>query len=348
MSDMTEGEAGSFYNYLSQGCKLCQRGAKMVLFVTGICDRSCFYCPLSDERREDAIYANERHVHSDEDVIAEAYQMSALGTGITGGEPLLEKERVLHYIRLLKAEFGMEHHIHLYTSTAASMDTLSQLAKAGLDEIRFHPPYTTWGQLEDTPFARALRDAKTQGMDVGIEIPAIDEARYIGKFVNDMDCFLNLNELEFSDTNANAMHARGFELIDDLSNAVEGSRTCASNITSALRKVHFCSSSYKDAVQLRKRLIKTANNTARVFDEITDDGTLIYGVARSDNIDCLISVLRTLDVPADMYGIEGKTVEMGWWILEDIADEIRDSTHEMSIIERYPFRNGIVVETIPL
>ncbi len=345
---MTEGEAGSFYNYLSQGCQLCQLGAKMVLFVTGICDRSCFYCPISDERRGDAVYANERPVHSDEDVITEAYQMSALGTGITGGEPLHEKDRVLHYIRLLKAEFGTKHHIHLYTSTAASTDTLSQLAKAGLDEIRFHPPHTTWGRLGNTPFARALRDAKKQGMDVGIEIPAIDEARSIGEFVNDMDCFLNLNELEFSETNANAMHARGFELVDDISNAVEGSRTCARNITSTLRKVHFCSSSYKDAVQLRNRLIRTANNTARAFDEITDDGTLVYGVVRSENIDQVINVLQTLDVPADMYNIEGEAVEMAWWILEDIAVEMRDPAHEMSVVERYPFKNGIVVETIPL
>jgi pyruvate formate-lyase activating enzyme-like uncharacterized protein len=58
----------------------------MVLFVTGICNRSCWYCPLSSERRgNDVVFANDRQVSSPDDIVAEAAAMSALGTGITGG-----------------------------------------------------------------------------------------------------------------------------------------------------------------------------------------------------------------------------------------------------------------------
>jgi len=46
---------------LSRGCSICQQGAKMVLFITGRCSRTCWYCPLSSQRKgKDDIYANEK------------------------------------------------------------------------------------------------------------------------------------------------------------------------------------------------------------------------------------------------------------------------------------------------
>jgi pyruvate formate-lyase activating enzyme-like uncharacterized protein len=161
MEKFIEDETGSFCSYLSEGCRLCQEGAKMVLFVTGLCPKSCFYCPLSDERRgKDIIFANERPVKNDEDLLKEAELMDALGTGITGGEPILKIERVLHYIRILKSSFGKKHHIHLYTSLSPDKQILERLADAGLDEIRLHPPQESWGSLKDSPYANSLQNAK--------------------------------------------------------------------------------------------------------------------------------------------------------------------------------------------
>ncbi|MCC2509277.1 radical SAM protein [Methanimicrococcus blatticola] len=153
-------ESRSYSTFLTDGCLCCQKGAKMVLFVTGLCDRDCFFCPLSEERKNrDVIFANERAVLTDADVLEEARAMSAEGTGITGGEPLLELEKVIHYIRLLKEEFGENHHIHLYTSTAPSDEYLQVLAAAGLDEIRFHPPFELWDKLDDSDFDVSLKSA---------------------------------------------------------------------------------------------------------------------------------------------------------------------------------------------
>ncbi|HRZ19884.1 MAG TPA: radical SAM protein, partial [Methanofastidiosum sp.] len=41
-------DANSYYTgKLSKGCKLCIKGRKSVLFVTGLCGVNCYYCPLS-------------------------------------------------------------------------------------------------------------------------------------------------------------------------------------------------------------------------------------------------------------------------------------------------------------
>ena len=348
MRKMTEGKAGSFYNFLSDGCKLCQLGSKMVLFITGKCERSCFYCPVSAERKRDVVYANERHVRSDEDVINEVRQMSALGTGITGGEPLMERERVLHYIRLLKSEFGPGHHIHLYTSIAPQKDVLAALAEAGLDEIRFHPPLELWNSLVDTPFADSIRNAIKLDISVGIEVPAIKGAEKIADFINSFGGFLNLNELEFSDTNAAAMRKRGFELHDDMSNAVLNSRLCAQKIAPSCAKVHFCSSRYKDAVQLKNRLLRTAENTSRIFDEVTEEGTIAYGVIKNSDLRTSLEILYKMEVPDDMFEVKNGRIEIAWWILEDIADLLKEAGSILIIIERYPFEGGLVVQTIPV
>jgi pyruvate formate-lyase activating enzyme-like uncharacterized protein len=124
----------------SKGCQLCSLGSKLVLFITGECDSNCFYCPLSKEKRKDLIYANEQHITSVQEAIHEAKMISALGVGITGGEPTNSISRVLSYISELKKEFGNSFHCHLYTSYAIPEDQLNQLHKVGLDEIRFHPP----------------------------------------------------------------------------------------------------------------------------------------------------------------------------------------------------------------
>ncbi len=353
MSKLNQTVSGSFHTYLPEGCRLCHMGAKMVLFVTGVCLRDCFYCPVSAERRKDAAYANERPVSCDQDILEEARHMDALGTGITGGEPLLVPERVLHYIRLLKSEFGKGHHIHLYTSLAPEMEIISRLAEAGLDEIRFHPPVAVWDELGASPYAESIRNAMQCSMSAGIEVPAIEGIEKVADFARETDCFLNLNELEFSDANARALKLKGFVLESDISNAVAGSMELARNMASGteLNRIHFCSSTYKDAVQLRERLLRIARNTARAFDDVTEEGTVIYGQLLCKDASAAQKMTELLiehGVPREMLGIKDCSVETAWWILEDIAETVRENASELSIIERYPFENGFVVEKMPL
>ncbi len=343
LTKMENDSSGSFFNYLPEGCRLCYMGAKMVLFVTGLCRKNCFYCPVSRERKgKDLIFANERRVKRDEDIIEEAVSMDALGTGITGGEPLLRLERVIHYIKLLKNQFGEPHHIHLYTALAPRKDVLESLREAGLDEIRFHPPLHLWANIDTTPYRKSLLAARELGLSTGIEIPSIpSDFSGIVSLLDDVGGFLNLNELEFSDTNAEELKKRGFETVDDVSSAALGSKEAAESLT--FSKFHFCSSRFKDAVQLRERFKRIAKKVARDFDEVTEDGTLVYGVIEGD---CPGILKETAG--DNMYSVQDGSIETAWWIAEELAAELKKAGCSVSVIERYPMKGGMVVEKTPL
>jgi len=323
---------------LSQGCILCYQGAKMVLFVTGRCHRTCWYCPLSRERKgRDVVFANSRQVSSPAEAIEEAESMSALGTGITGGEPLIVLDRVVEYATRLKEHFGSEHQIHLYTGLAPDEAMLRRL-QGLVDEIRLHPPPEVWPEILDTDYARSAVLARELGFAIGIEVPALPGIGALAAALPLLD-FLNINELEWGETCADAMRERRLEPEDGVHNAVLGARQWAEELPRD-PKVHFCSSVFKDSVQLRERLKRIAANTARPFEEVTDDGTVVYGVLEpAGPVD---EFLESLD--ADDYMVCDGKIEMAWWVLTEDGAGLPGRKY---VVERYP-NGGMVVEVTPL
>jgi len=346
-------KCGSLYRGdLADGCEHCMNGSKMVLFLTGVCATGCFYCPVSDEKRgRNVTYANEQKVHGNEGIIAEAESMDAAGTGITGGDPLLDIGRTTDTIRMLKERFGKEHHIHLYTSTI-DPDKAAMLEAAGLDEIRFHPPVGVWENIGTTNLSKIISSAK---MDIGIEVPAIpDLMPQLEKLISDVSSFgadfINLNELEFSESNWSMMDSKKYELKDELSSAILGSEKVAKQLVKKFSgvNIHFCSSSFKDSVQLRKRLIRTAERIACEYDVVTEDGTILKGIVYADDLDGAAMLLRNeYDVPDALMFINlaKKRIETAPWIVEEIADELPFKCY---VIEEYPTADRLEVERIPL
>lgn len=337
---------------MSKGCRLCIRGAKLVLFVSGLCKRGCYYCPLSEKRRDkDIVYANERPVKSGRDIINEAKLIDALGTGMTGGDPSLRLRRVLRYLRLLKRRFGRHHHVHMYCGGNLSAEQLHRLKRAGLDEIRFH----TWS-------ARQVELALNVGIQAGIEIPAIPSTfRRTTKLLRELDrirCpIVNLNELEFSDTNLSELRAKGFEIKSDESMAVKGSEKFARKVLEWAAKntrlnIHYCPSALKDNVQLRNRLRRRAKNVAMPHDVITEDGLLVKGVICGLLKDKLAAVRRRLikkySIPGELILIdrEKNRVEMAWHVAEKLAKLEPDL--KFALIEEYPTYDRLETMFVPL
>ncbi|MHC1630524.1 MAG: radical SAM protein [Methanoculleaceae archaeon] len=322
---------------LSRGCIQCRKGAAMVLFITGRCNRYCWYCPLSAERKgRDVIYANERRLSSPEEAVEVARTMDALATGITGGEPLMVVDRVVTYAGRIREEFGADHHIHLYTGAIPTGSDLERLSGV-VDELRFHPPHESWGRIMESPYPAAVESAREHGFVVGIEVPALPGMEFLRPILPMLD-FMNIDELEWGESCSEEMRRRGLEPVDDLHNAVRGSREWAEPLLDE-PKVHWCSSAYKDSVQLRRRLQRIARRTARPFDEITGDGTVVYGVWRP---------APGAQVPthwdAEDFEECGDHIELDREILCTEADSLPG---EKYVVERYPDR-GIIVEVYPL
>lgn len=337
---------------MPKGCQLCIKGAKLVIFVTGLCKRGCYYCPLSERRRDkDVVYANERPVKSERDIIEEAELIDALGTGLTGGDPSLRLRRVLSYIRLLKRRFGNSHHIHMYCSGELSIGQLRRLKKAGLDELRFH----TWS-------AKPVELALKVGIRAGVEIPAIPgNSRRTTKLLRELDrirCpIVNLNELEFSDTNLAELKARGFEIKSDESMAVKGSEEFARRVLNwAARNtrlnIHYCPSALKDNVQLRNRLRRRAKNVAKPHEVITEDGLLVKGIIHDLPEEKITAVrrrlIRSYQIPKELIVIDWKKhrLEMAWHVAERLVK--LEPELKFALVEEYPTHDRLETLLVPL
>lgn len=328
---------------MPRGCEACLRGAKMVLFVTGKCEGSCYYCPLSERRKDlDVIYADEVAVEGDLDVILEGRAIDAEGTGITGGDPLMRLTRTLKFIRLLKGFFGEGHHIHLYTNgRRASRDALVRLKSAGLDEIRFHPARRDWERVAE---------AKALGMYAGAEVPAIpgeaDEIKGLIRYLASVRAdFININQLEFCPQNAFQLRQRGFRVIGGSMAAAEGSEETAKEVVGWAEAegiefpVHYCPSSVKDAVQTRMRLSRRAANAARPWEERLDDGTVgkfVVKVPGASGRAAKRILARALGVDAAQVGVadDGSSVEVPRRMLDAVRTVIPGAA--VSYVQAYP------------
>ncbi|MGB2825234.1 MAG: radical SAM protein [Thermoplasmata archaeon] len=353
ISRMKKGAA--YTGRLPNGCVLCEKGAKLVLFVTGKCARRCVYCPISHQKKgKDLFFANEMRIERASQAVKEAKLMDALGTGITGGDPLISLDRTVNAIRTLRKAFGDDHHIHLYTSVADPR-SIRRVARAGLDEIRFHPPTGMWKRLPRSGFSGAVGVARKHGMSVGLEVPAVpgheDGLRAVIAFADEEGLdFVNLNELEFSETNWRALTRLGMGTRGDVSSGVAGSEELAMGF---LREehptpLHYCSSAFKDGVQLRRRITRRGRNVRRPHEILTEDGTLLKGVVETDRpVQVMRMLTRDYEVPPELLwrDMEKSRLEVAPWVLEEIASELELETF---LVEEYPTADRLEVERMPL
>lgn len=342
----------------TEGCIQCQMGSKLVLFITGNCHWQCDYCPLSETRRDvDWMFANERRCETFDEVIEEARAMRATGAGITGGDPLMAKERTLEGISRLKSEFGSGFHLHMYTSIPFRPEVAREFADAGLDEIRFH----LLG-LDSERYRSTISACSEAGILTGVEIPCEPDKRdELLELLDDLRTFdisfLNLNELEITVGNHENMELRGFNLSTEITAGAAGSNELAYEMKSRVMAAEqglpdhsdgitrepygfhlkYCTSVFKDAGQLRRRFLRRGESVIAPHEVLTEDGTLIFGAIDADSDskdDWMDELVDETGLPRRflLWDEQNGRIEMPLVVAEDIAEEIEDPVFMVEVL----------------
>ena len=358
---------GSIYTVsLSRGCQQCIAGEKLVVLVTTECSSNCFYCPLSIERKASPYsFANERPIKNIEDLIIEASNMDARGASMTGGDPLEchSFSKTLEYCRVLKRRYSNNFHIHLYTRGKEITRQILSNLKPYINEIRFHVINIQKDLVQ-------VKLATQFDLDVGIEVPIIPTKGFgyycdlISHFTailpnKDQFYFVNLNELEISETNYRNLLAHGLNCDQHNPSAIEGSAELGEKVVkwvsnSISTPVHFCSLPTKDSIQLPNRIFRIAKNVKLVSDVIIPDGPdkglLIRGVIQSSSTDLdelRWTLIEELEIPEELIHVDQqkKRLLTNAALLDELKEEIRDICPDvkLGIVEEYPTYDNLLV-----
>lgn len=275
-------------NRISSACEACQTGVgSMTFFISLRCHRTCFYC--FNPNQEDYDFHRE-HLRNP---AAELEQIAATGhkvhtLALTGGEPLLYKERAYEFFRAARRLYP-DAHTRLYTcGDHADEATLIALRDAGLDEIRFSIRMHDPAQGKQHVYDR-IALAKQYIPQVMVEMPVLPGTLDIMKdILLQLDRLevhsVNLLELCYPFGNAAAFNQRGFTVKNPPHRVfynywyagglpIEGSEeVCLDLIAFALEQnlklgVHYCSLENKHTGQIYQQNIGQSLPPTTIFSQ---------------------------------------------------------------------------------
>jgi uncharacterized protein len=155
---------------LSPGCMICGRGEWSCLFIGSLCTANCFFCP-QDRKNKNNQPPKELELLFDnpDDYVDYLEKFKFKGVSFSGGEPLLQYEKILTFIRKIRERLGKGIYVWLYTNgDLINRDKLIALKEVGLNEIRFDIAAGKYN-LKAVELAAGIIDKVT------VEIPAVPE-----------------------------------------------------------------------------------------------------------------------------------------------------------------------------
>jgi len=153
-------------NQISKGCQLCGKGEWSCLFITGVCNANCFYCPTS--QTEDHLPTTQQiSFEYPADYAAYINRFGFKGASFSGGEPFLAFEKVKAFLTELRKSCTPDLYIWMYTNgLLATREKFETLRDLGLNEVRFDIGATRFS-LDFVKLAKGIIPTVT------IEIPAV-------------------------------------------------------------------------------------------------------------------------------------------------------------------------------
>jgi uncharacterized protein len=338
---------------IANGCKYCVKGEKLVLFISGVCSRNCYYCSLSEKRKnKDIIYANERVCKSPKEAIIEAIESNATSAGITGGDPLLYLNRTIKYASALKKRFGKSFHIHIYLPTKLMDDRKIRLLSKYIDEVRFNPEYSTNPTIETMykdieKVKLATKYFKKE--NIGIELPMIPDNKkeflLFIKTISPYIGFANFNEFELSETNYKPittnykLNPGGYTIKDSIKAGIWLLKQLKKNKIKL--NFHLCTAELKNNYQFKNRL---KLHKILPYGQKTNEGLVKYlTIYATDNKD-LLKLTKEVKKSKGYYVDKQKKRLI---LSEPLATKMilnKNFKHKICLVEEFPTYDHLETE----
>ena len=267
-----------YYMDISPGCKHCGGGTWSCLFINGVCNGRCFFCPSEQTEIGDPA-TNALEFKSPSDYLDYLHNFGIKGVSISGGEPLLTFDRSIRYLSSVQHRFGNEIHKWLYTNgILITEDILKKLKDAGLNEIRLNLFAQNYN-LEKVRLASQYIDTVT------VEIPAVPEdhrhlCSLLPQLVESGVKFLNLHQLRCTSYNYKKFIERGYTFLHGQDATVlESEITALKTIRFAVESdiklpVNYCSFVYRNNFQKIRARQRSAPRLLKPCEEVTDAGMI--------------------------------------------------------------------------
>jgi pyruvate formate-lyase activating enzyme-like uncharacterized protein len=180
---------------ISPGCRACKEGAWDCVFVTDQCNLKCPFCTLP--LNQSTGWHGAAYGDTPGQFIDNIARTSIRGVGFTGGEALLQPDRLHHWIKTIQ-QARPDIYLWIYTNgLLCTPDQAKALAQLGVDEIRFNMAATGYDHPD---LLNRLEQSAAILPTATVEIPAIpDHAgrlhRSLGAWASAGATYLNLHEL---------------------------------------------------------------------------------------------------------------------------------------------------------
>ncbi len=265
----------------SRGCQSCQQGSWLCIFLTYLCNVQCSFC-TSPYKGDDKIIS--AFGDDPSTILTFLNRGSFRGISFSGGECLLVFDRLIEWLSFFKSRFPDIYYWVYTNGLAVDEDKLGQLARAGLDEIRFNIAATDY---DSSAILKKIEMAAKVIENVAIEIPSIpaDYPKLIDvlPFLDRIRVkYLNLHEyiLMPDDPQSETASAGTFILNHEmkvkydaysLQNTERVRRFCQEKKLGI--RVNNCSLRKKE-IQMSQRRIAMGNIVKRVYEQVTPEGFL--------------------------------------------------------------------------
>lgn len=272
-----------FTHGISPGCRLCGSGDWSCLFINGICNARCFYCPSTQNQKGQPMTSS-LEFKTPNDYVDYVRAFGIRAVSFSGGEPLMTFERVVQYLKALRAKITDPLYIWMYTNgLLVTEDKLKILADNGLDEIRFDISADHY-RLD------ALKKAKKIIPCVTVEIPAIPEdlentRQVIKQLYNEGVDYLNLHQLRCTPFNLSRLVKRGYTFVHGpKATVLETELTALELMRDALETnialpINYCSFAFRHQFQRAGALTRNALLVKSPYQDITATGHIrILGI----------------------------------------------------------------------